>query len=275
MTPGTTFAASPLVVKSLTPSQVAQFQRDGFVRHPAALDIAGLKRLGPQLEEAGLTQARREAERSRNRESKYAHDAFIQVSSLSQKVPELADWVSATGIGELACQALGCEQVRLWGDHLLIKRSGGPGTPWHSDYYYIQTDTTAVCAIWIPFRALSLDEGPLGFIVGSHRLEEPSRYPIGPEGAARIQGLIDERGLEADFSPYALGDCSLHTASTLHGTRENRGDRARTIMTVFLVDARARVCEPRNAFQHEYPIGETGSPLNAARFPLVYPPQGH
>jgi len=260
----TAFETIPGLKKDLSALQVDHFQRQGFVRHPDSLHADQVARLGERLENAA-----RELAKPKRVGGKYDQDAFLQISGLWQRVPELGMYFQELGLARLARQALDCERVRLWGDHILIKEAGGNPTPWHSDFHYVQLESEKICAVWLPFRDLSVDEGALGFIEKSHLLEEPSRYPISPEGAGAIQEIIDARGMQADFADYHLGDCSIHYAKTLHGTRKNMGSRPRVILTVFICDADARICEPRCDFQREFPIGEPGHYLSDEKYPLL------
>lgn len=262
-----------LVKRPLSDAQIRQFRADGFVRHPGSLDAGEVVALGARLADAAQVLAGEDQKRRAAQEgfhpSKYKHTAFIQVSGLWQRVPALSGYLNGLGLGALGCAAMGCDAVRLWGDHVLIKEAGGEPTPWHSDYHYVQTDTDKICSVWIPFRALRVSDGALGFLKGSHLSDEPSAHPISEAGAEAVRDIAARAGWAADFSDYAVGDCSLHYAKTLHGTRRNEGEVRRIILTVFLVDAAARVAEPRNDFQREYPIGAPGSLLDPERYPLL------
>lgn len=59
-------------------------------------------------------------------------------------------------------------ELRLFHDHILVKRGEAPETPWHQDRPYYLVDGPISCSVWITPDYVPLEES-LNFIRGSHR----------------------------------------------------------------------------------------------------------
>jgi ectoine hydroxylase-related dioxygenase (phytanoyl-CoA dioxygenase family) len=136
-------------------------------------------------------------------------------------------------LGPVAARLMRTAQARLIDDVALVKpasRDGGGATIWHQDAPNFPFDRRGLLTIWIAVDDISLEQGPLTFVPGSHRL--------GLLGA--VDGAGEEIPLEALLAPedhecigepstfaFAAGDASIHDGYTLHSAGPNRTNRLR------------------------------------------------
>ena len=72
-------------------------------------------------------------------------------------------------ISEVAAKLMCSEQVRLFHDHMLVKKTGTKQrTPWHQDQPYYNIEGMQNISFWIPVDPVPL-EWTLEFIAGSHQ----------------------------------------------------------------------------------------------------------
>lgn len=241
------------------PNEVEQFRSRGYVVLRNAVDTTWLEALESRIR----AKARAAVDDADGMARAKANESgFFRLDGLARDHEEWRDHLGLHGLGALAAAAMGCDRVRLWSDHILIKPPGGDPTPWHTDKHFIPIDTDDVCAVWFPLRSVTVAEGALGFVPDSHRVHEVRQYPTSKEASGKIMSLLKKRGIEPSIVDFGFGDCSLHYASCVHGTVSNEGTRDRTIVSVFFCAADARIVpEPENDFHRaRWPVARDGKP---------------
>ena len=121
--------------------------------------------------------------------------------------------------------------VRFWHDQLFCKppRQGGV-VAWHQDYsYWTRTKPISHLTCWIALDDVSLENGCLHYVPGSHR------WPLLPiTGLAgdmnAVQSVLNDEQ-KAQFKPVPVeipkGYASFHHSLMIHGSYANRSDRPR------------------------------------------------
>jgi hypothetical protein len=104
----------------------------------------------------------------------------------------------------------------------------------HSDAVHFNTDPPGfMCAVWVALEDIDMDNGPLVYYPGSHKLPEvrPSDVGIDIEPGAQsvsdeayhaayepyIERLIKERGLQPEYGLLRKGQALLWATNLLHG----------------------------------------------------------
>lgn len=225
---------------------VANFERDGFVRIPGALDPRCVAEYGAIITRKTLelnTDDRPLVERS-------TYDrAFLQVMNLWRTDDIVRQFVFGKRLAGIAAALLGVRSVRLYHDQSLYKEPGGGITPAHADQYYWPLTSDRTVTVWIPLQDVPLDMGPLAFYCGSHRVAFGRDLSISDESEAAISREMEALGFPMDEAPYALGDVSFHSGWTFHRAGPNTSTRPRSVMTMIYMDADIRVADPVNAMQ--------------------------
>lgn len=225
---------------------VANFERDGFVRIPGALDPRCVAEYGAIITRKTLelnTDDRPLEERS-------TYDrAFLQVMNLWRTDDIVRQFVFGKRLAGIAAALLGVRSVRLYHDQSLYKEPGGGITPAHADQYYWPLASDRTITAWVPLQDVPVEMGPLAFYRGSHREAFGRDLPISDESEAAINAEMRARGFAIDTEPYALGDVSFHGGWTFHRAGANRSAAPRSVMTIIYMDAAMRVAEPANTMQ--------------------------
>lgn len=174
-----------------------------------------------------------------------------------------------------ASQLLG-GAIRFWHDQLFCKpaRHGGV-VAWHQDYsYWTRTEPMAHLTCWMALDDSTTENGCLYYVPGSHRW---NLLPItGLAGNMdEIRTVLNEDQLAA-FRPVPVelkrGYCSFHHPLLVHGSYENRSDRARraTLVNVFRDGVRSGADEELLVGVPPIP---KGCPMEGQFFPLLFDPQ--
>jgi len=261
----------------LTESQVASYERDGYVSGIRALSDAQCDALCEELEE--LFQPDHDG-----RELWYEYHSNESSDPATVLFHALGAWRVRPGFHDLlwnpavtvpASQLLG-GAVRFWHDQLFCKpaRHGGV-VAWHQDYsYWTRTRPLAHLTCWIGLDDSSRDNGCLQVIPGSHRWDLLPITGLAGDMDA-IRRVVTDEQWEALCHPAALelkrGECSFHHPLIVHGSHANQTDRPRRAVVLNLV--RDGVCsavdEPLLA---GVPVVPSGQPLSGQFFPLLLDP---
>ncbi|MPV57399.1 phytanoyl-CoA dioxygenase family protein [Burkholderia sp. HI2761] len=127
-------------------------------------------------------------------------------------------------------KALLGSNVRFAGDSFFLKQSHTDTvTPWHQDDAFTDAriDHREV-NFWIPLQAVSVDNGCMQFIPGSHLYDVLPHVPLG--GDVTAHGLECVGGFDparAVACPLMPGDCTVHAGRTLHAAGANFSDQPR------------------------------------------------
>ncbi len=153
----------------------------------------------------------------------------IQITKPSNYSPALRRTAFLKNATKIAKQLLSPDCVFV-GDMILLKTARiGTGTPWHQDEAFRDARFTRnEITFWMPLRDVSIDEGCMLFVPGSHRLGVlEHRSPNNDPRAHALECCGDFPRDEAVACPLPAGGCTIHTSKTIHCTKTNTspGDR--------------------------------------------------
>ncbi|KAB2876831.1 MAG: phytanoyl-CoA dioxygenase family protein [Burkholderiaceae bacterium] len=145
--------------------------------------------------------------------------------------PVFAEFMRSPRLLQVLRQLLG-ESVRLHGSKLNLKapRFGSP-VEWHQDWPFYPHTNDDLLAVGVMLDDTSVENGALYVVPGTHK--GPTYDHHGPDG--RFCGAMDfdASGLKfADAVPCVgpAGSCSFHHVRLVHGSAQNRSDRARGLL---------------------------------------------
>ena len=195
-------------MEGLSPELVARFERDGFVVVPDLLAPEELDALGP-LVDAAVAERTRGDRRTLAEKSAY-EQSFLQCINLWEDHPELRRLTFHPRITRAAAALLGAPALRLWHDQALYKEAGGRGTEPHQDHPYWPIAETDAVTAWIPFDAVTLESGAMGYLPGSHRVGLRRFANIFMGSTRELLERPELRGIEPVFVELARGAVAFH-----------------------------------------------------------------
>jgi ectoine hydroxylase-related dioxygenase (phytanoyl-CoA dioxygenase family) len=163
--------------------------------------------------------------------------------------------------------------VRFWHDQLFCKPAlHGGNVAWHQDYsYWTRTKPLGHLTCWIALDDVTIDNGCLQYIPGSHRWDLlPKTGLVGDMDA--VDGVLDEAQRDAMRNPVAIelkaGECTFHHPMLMHGSGPNRTERPRRATVLNVV--RDGVCSMTDAplLAGQPPLG-IGTLLGGRFHPLL------
>ncbi|MGI9598474.1 MAG: phytanoyl-CoA dioxygenase family protein [Acidimicrobiales bacterium] len=319
-----TTPTDPSPTRAVTEEERVAFERDGVVRLAGIYPREWVDHLESQLTDVFDLQAdRADQQRSVTGESTAGIrvDMVALAGGLRQAQPEAAVAIdgdrgaelkgrsvvetdasiwhrgmrthnTAGPLPEIVAGLTGSAKVNFYADQLFLKEAGSRiRTPFHQDKPYFMVDGGDVAVCWVPVDRVTADNGPMGYVRGSHRwgkLFKPSDF-VTDRGTFPERDGVDLTGLEvlppisADehdlvYIEAEPGDVIVHHWATVHGSAGNVSATAtrRAASVRYACDGctyhqRASSPEP-----FRFTIGlDEGDPLESAdRFPIVWPRQG-
>jgi Phytanoyl-CoA dioxygenase (PhyH) len=107
----------------------------------------------------------------------------------------------------------------------------------HSDALHFSTKPEGFMAgVWVALEDMDMDNGPLVFYPGSHRLPEVTMEELGFEAKKKeyshyeeyVQKLIEREGFESRYGTIAKGQAIVWASNLLHGgSHQNVRERSR------------------------------------------------
>ncbi len=230
--------AVPDSARTLSSSQVEQFNRDGFLSGLSAFEAPEVLRLRDYFDD--LIENVLSADDRRNSYSINAyHLVCAGVYDLLLR-PELLDYVEDLLGPDFAC----------WGNHLFCKLPGDPmEVPLHQDGSYWPITPSRTVTVWLALDDADEENAAMEFVPGSHRGGALPHEDLALDGTRVLKRQVENPESYGDRFTNALraGEISIHSDMLLHGSGLNRSDRRRAGMTF-----RYAAAEVRSLSGHEY-----------------------
>ncbi|GFV84224.1 phytanoyl-CoA dioxygenase domain-containing protein 1 [Trichonephila clavipes] len=139
---------------------------------------------------------------------------------------------------------------------------GGEVTP-HQDSTFLYTEPLSAVGLWIPLVDITLKNGCLWFIPGSHKDEIYQRYVKNPNGSPQL--VLEGEVPKFDDNLYVpvlpkKGDCVVIHGSVIHKSGKNTSDKSRPIYTFHVVEQKDTEYSKKNWLQ----------PSEVLPFPSLY-----
>lgn len=254
----------------LTDDQIAQYQRDGYIKLKDVFDEATINHYGDVFME--LVKAYNKQHTPLEQRDTYGM-AFLQISNLWVSDDRAKTFAFSKRIARIAAELMRVDGVRMYHDQALFKEPGGGFTPWHVDQFYWPLSNSNSVTAWIPLQATPLDMGPLQFAVGSQSIMEHRNLGISDESERKIgQSLKD---FPKDETAFDLGEISFHSGWTFHRAGPNQTDQMRKVMTVIYIEDGMLLAEPNSENQQNdwdtwMPGTEIGGIIDSHLNPVLY-----
>jgi phytanoyl-CoA hydroxylase len=147
---------------------------------------------------------------------------------LEQHNPYMLEFSKQPEIRELVAELVRGEPVLIAIETFNKPARIGSGVPYHQDNAYFCQSPPDVLTLWIAIDAVTLENGPVYFITGSH---EQGMLPTRPSGIrGNSIGLADPPNVpltEQFCGLLAPGDATIHHCNTIHHSAPNTTDHSR------------------------------------------------
>jgi len=202
--------------------QLAQLNQDGFavVDNIADLDdLAAIRGAIDELLERGNVPTKELGERGNSPQ-------ILEIwwpSKLSKRIAESRFVQNARAVSE----AYFGREVTHNFDHAIIKPPFNlRETAWHQDFAYNNRFSfSSRLHWWLPLHDVTIDQGCMNFVRGSHRIGRLPHVRVGATSDALKTKLPDNADVVS--CPLKVGSATVHTQATLHCTGPNKTSSAR------------------------------------------------
>jgi phytanoyl-CoA dioxygenase PhyH len=207
--------------KVLTPAQIADFNRDGYlkgIRIFSSGEIARSRAYFDQLLEETLA----------------AGGDSYSISTAHLRYGGVYDLLTDSRIVGYVKDLLG-ENAIAWGSHFFCKMPGdGKRVSWHQDSSYWPLTPSKAVTVWLAIDDASVENACMRFIPGSHRYGHLT-YALSETDDSNVLNQTVE-GAEKLGEPVdvelAAGEISIHSDLLLHGSEANQSTCRRCGLTL-------------------------------------------
>jgi ectoine hydroxylase-related dioxygenase (phytanoyl-CoA dioxygenase family) len=260
----------------ITADQIEAYDRDGVVLLP--------KLLAAGTEVDALRDA---AERILAEEKEGARNYFKRLR-MWERDPGFRDLIFNSALGSAAAQLVQTDKLNLLYDQLFIKEPGSNfSTPWHNDHPYWPVRGSQVVTIWIALDPVTLANGGLEFVRGSHKQSRWYR-PFTTDLKGEIVSLYGKNGGDEyedtpdidgnrdkfDIVSFDLqpGDAIAFHSLMLHGAPGNTSGTTRRRGVSVRVAGRDVVYFDGPVWNEDItnPRLKGGDPLDSDQYPVIY-----
>jgi ectoine hydroxylase-related dioxygenase (phytanoyl-CoA dioxygenase family) len=150
------------------------------------------------------------------------------------------DFMRSEGVLSVTRQLVGHAGVRVYGTKLNIKAPEyGSPVEWHQDWAFYPHTNDDVLAVGVMLNDMTLENGPLMVLPGSHKGPTYDHHADGT-----FCGAIDPEAAQLDLSKAVpltgrAGTCSFHHVRMVHGSAQNTSKRPRQLLLYELAAADA------------------------------------
>lgn len=156
---------------------------------------------------------------------------FLQRVNLWQTSVRMKALMLDERLGRLAAELAGVDGIRIWHDQTLIKGPWANPTAWHLDVPYWSFSSRDALSIWVALDDVTLENGCLFFLPGTHREATFDNVGIGQNMGELFLVYPQWATREAVAAPMRAGSCSFHNGLTAHGAHANMTPYLRRAMT--------------------------------------------
>lgn len=205
----------------LTPEQIEQFNRDGFltgIRIYSPEEIADIRRYFDDLLAKVIA----------------AGGDSYSISSAHLKYGKVWDILTHRKITACVRDLLG-ENVIGWGSHFFCKMPhDGKQVAWHQDASYWPLTPSKAVTCWLAVDDADRENACMRFVAGSHHFGPMTFRPSDPKEHNVLNQTIENVEQYGHFVDDILqaGECSFHSDLLLHGSEANESDRRRCGLTL-------------------------------------------
>ncbi|MCZ6632968.1 MAG: phytanoyl-CoA dioxygenase family protein, partial [bacterium] len=164
---------------------------------------------------------------------------FNQMVNLWTDFPAIKPYAFDPALAESARRLSQSKHVRIYHDHAMVKPPGQESrqTNWHQDAPYWPMDPVGSLSAWIAVDNVTIENGCLHFVPGSHKFGKQEGIQLAEEGDS-IVDKMKERGHEVP-EPISVempaGGVTFHHGCNFHFAGPNRTDQPRRAFAIIYI----------------------------------------
>ena len=220
----------------LTPQQVSDYHRDGYVFPVRVLSA-------PQAAHYRKCLEVHEAATGKPLQGNLRHKTHLLFTWADELVhnPAILDAVADVIGPDILC----------WNTNFFIKEASNPGfVSWHQDSTYWGLDPDDVITAWVAFTDATPENGYMQFIPGTHKVEQLPHLDTFHRDNLLSRG--QEIAVEVDKSKAVgvglrAGEMSLHHIKLVHGSEPNRTSDRRIGLAIRYIPTYVKQTKVRDA----------------------------
>ena len=242
----------------ITVDQVAQFEANGFLVLPEMLMTDEIEQLRERTRE--IAEGRVQGFPTDQIEYEPGKQGIRELSAVRKiNSPATADdlfreFASHPTILDIIERLLGPD-IKLFGSQAFMKPPGGVEKPYHQDSPYFSINPMALITCWIALDEVTVENGCLWMIPGSHRLgplPHSEVWMVGDRQDMRIPESAFDASQEVAIT-LPPGGCSLHHSLLLHRSLPNETQYSRRGLAYHYMTAQSRWTDPDSPLP-DYPL---------------------
>jgi len=273
----------------LNESQLAEFEKNGFLKGSVVLNDEEVERLREELNFVLDGKSVKRPVLSHNMlggevdgSSLYGGMKMI----VNETVVQIVNiWMASDAFLRHAANGTICEEiaqlcktdtVRIWHDQIQYKPpiSGGP-TAWHQDHpLWPVIQPADLVSAWVALDDAVIENGCMWMVPGSHKWGNHQKHLASDKDfmpVHRHPELLPE-GAEVKAVPFEIkkGQVGYHHSLTWHGSPHNRSDKKRRAIAVHYMPGHTRYEPTKQHVMDKYVAVGKGEILEGEYFPVVY-----
>ena len=258
----------------LTPEQIEQFQREGYLRGGRVLSDEQVEVLREETlrviadrERADVPQPVLCGNLTGNEET-----PVWQVVDIWKASPPFRELIENPQISQEMAQLTDARELRLWHDQIQYKpASKGGVNMWHQDapLWPILAPMTEVSA-WVALDDVDEENGCMWMVPGSHLWGNHMNFLHTLKNFDELPDEFEGHHVEVRSCPVKKGEVHFHHALTWHGSPANRSGRPRRAVALhYMTDETRFVASGRHIMKPYVEVAD-GEVMRGEHFPLVW-----
>lgn len=215
------------------------FQENGYLKISRFFSQENILELGTALDQAVTSKRERILGGDGETDDDY-NRVFNQMVNLWVDHEIIRKYSFDTRLAEVARKISKCKRLVIYHDHGLIKPSGeeSKATNWHQDAPYWPMEQVGALSAWIAVDDVTLDNGCMQFIPGSHKYGRLAPVALSTEGESVLKD-IEETDTKVEVEPAVMemeaGSVTFHHGCTFHYATPNRTTSPRRALAIIYI----------------------------------------
>lgn len=260
----------------LTPTEVRQFQEEGFLRGAMVVDQQQVEVLRNEID-----RVIRDREDTSARQPVLLHnmtgraDSMIwQIVNIWEASGPFRELMESPAVTQAVAQLCQSKHLRIWHDQIQFKPAGTGGqNDWHQDIpYWPSLRTDNMVTAWVALDDVDEENGCMSMVPGSHRWGDQIKYLHTLKGRAfdDMPAEFEGKTVQVRRAPVPAGHVHFHHGLTWHGSHANRSTRPRRAIALHYLTETTRYNAKAPHVMSKFIESADGEEVRGQHFPIVW-----